>query len=160
MDSNFRFRVPWSAALFATSPPTLGWRQFHNLRDRIESSSQDLAVIHRIAYRHAGQQLTPCDYAMSRRLRSGSRLRRGLQFHLSARAVWLGEERAESKTSDPRPRFALTGACPKFPILRNSEETICRRCKTAQLRHSAYCSHPQRAMRYSRSPRNNSSPVP
>ena len=49
----------------------------------------------------------------------------------------------------PSPGFALIDASSRFPILHNAEETICRPYKAAQLRHSAYCSHLQRAMRYS-----------
>jgi hypothetical protein len=35
----------------------------------------------------------------------------------------------------PSPGFALINACPRFPILHNAEETICRPYKAAQLRH-------------------------
>jgi hypothetical protein len=61
-------------------------------------------------------------------------------------------ERDGFEPSVPRralPSFVLIGACPRFPILHNAKETNCPPYSAAQLRHSAYYSHPQRAMRHS-----------
>ena len=81
--------------------------------------------------RMASRPITPADY----------------NFIFQSGSSGLGEARAGMDDVRSPPRFVLIGAYPRFPILRNAEEMICRRYKAAQLRHSAYYSHPQRAMR-------------